>query len=73
MDDDTDHKFQIKRVQWTGYTWKKKKKSSLKEQDLRKVGQELLKGMMLSEINQTERDKYYMIITYMWNLKNTTN
>ena len=52
---------------------KKKKKRSLKEQDLRKVGQELLKGMMLSEINQTERDKYYMIITYMWNLKNTTN
>ena len=25
--------------------------------------------IMLSEINQTEKDKYFMIITYMWNLK----
>ena len=29
-----------------------------------------LEGMMLSEISQPEKDKYYMIwYTYMWNLK----
>ena len=27
------------------------------------------KGIMLSEINQTEKDKYYNGITYIWNLK----
>ena len=31
-----------------------------------------LEGIMLSEISQTEKDKYYMI-SHMWNLKNTTN
>ena len=31
-----------------------------------------LEGIMLSEINQTEKNKYY-IITYMWNLKNKTS
>ena len=31
-----------------------------------------LGGIMLSEINQTEKNKNYDI-TYMWNLKNTTN
>ena len=30
-------------------------------------------GIMLSEINQTEKDKYYNYITYMWNLKNETS
>ena len=28
-------------------------------------------NMILSEVSQTEKDKYY--ITYMWNLKNNTN
>ena len=31
-----------------------------------------LEGIMLSEISQTEKDKY-SVITYMWNLKNKTN
>ena len=31
-----------------------------------------LEGIMLSKISQTEKDKY-CDITYMWNLKNTTN
>ena len=26
-------------------------------------------GIRLSEISQTEKDKYYMTFTYMWNLK----
>ena len=30
-----------------------------------------LEGIMLSEISQTEKGKYHMIFTYMWNLKNT--
>ena len=30
-----------------------------------------LENIMLSEISQTEKNKYY--ITYMWNLKNNTN
>ena len=33
--------------------------------------------IILSEVNQTETDKYHMIFTliftYMWNLKNGTN
>ena len=29
-------------------------------------------GIMLSEVSQTEKDKHY-VITYMWNLNNTTN
>ena len=28
-----------------------------------------LEGILLSEISQTEKDKYYII--YMWNLNNT--
>ena len=28
-----------------------------------------LEGTMLSEIHQTEKDKYCMIITYIWTLK----
>ena len=28
-----------------------------------------LEGTMLSEISQTGKDKYCMLITYMWNLK----
>ena len=32
-----------------------------------------LEIIILSEVNQTEKDKYYMIITYMWNLKYNTN
>ena len=31
-----------------------------------------LKGIMLSEISQTEKDKYLYDITYVWNLKNST-
>ena len=31
-----------------------------------------LEGIMLSEISQIEKEKLYDI-TYMWNLKNTTN
>ena len=31
-----------------------------------------LEGIMLSEISQTEKDKY-IVISYMWNLKNKTN
>ena len=31
-----------------------------------------LEGVMLSEISQTEKHKYYMI-SHMWTLKNTTN
>ena len=30
-----------------------------------------LEGIMLSEVSQTEKDKYY--ITYMWNLENKTD
>ena len=30
-----------------------------------------LEGIMLSEISQTEKDKY-CVITYMWNSKNKT-
>ena len=30
-----------------------------------------LEIVILSEVNQTEKDKYY--IPYMWNLKNGTN
>ena len=29
--------------------------------------------IILSEVSQTEKDKYHLIITYMWNLKNDTN
>ena len=34
-----------------------------------------LEGIMLSEISQTEKDKYFCLydITYLWNLGNTTN
>ena len=28
-------------------------------------------NIMLSETCWTEKDKYYVVITYMWNLKNT--
>ena len=31
-----------------------------------------LEGIMLSEMSQTQEDKYCMI-THMWNLKSTTN
>ena len=31
-----------------------------------------LEDMMLSEISQTEKDKYFAV-THMWNLKNATN
>ena len=31
-----------------------------------------LEGTMLSEISQTEKDKYHMI-SHIWNLKNKTN
>ena len=31
-----------------------------------------LEGTVLSEISQTEKDKYWML-SHMWNLKNTTN
>ena len=31
-----------------------------------------LEGMMLSEISQSEEDKYHMI-SLMWSLRNTTN
>ena len=31
-----------------------------------------LKSIMLTEISQTEKDKYF-VITYLWNLKNKTN
>ena len=31
-----------------------------------------LQGVMLSEISQTEKDKHYMISTYVWNLKHKT-
>jgi len=31
-----------------------------------------IEDIMLSEINQTEKDKHYAF-TYMWNLKNKTN
>ena len=31
-----------------------------------------LEIIMLSEISQTERDKYHMISLYMWNLKHRT-
>ena len=30
---------------------------------------DIMKDIMLSEINQTEKDKYYMISLIMWNLK----
>ena len=32
-----------------------------------------LEGIMLSEISQTEKDKYCYDTTNAWNLKNTTN
>ena len=32
-----------------------------------------LENIMLSEISQTEKDKYHYVITYMWNLKTNTN
>ena len=32
-----------------------------------------LEIMILSEVSQKEKDKYHMIITYMWNLKYNTN
>ena len=32
-----------------------------------------LEGIMLSEINQAEKDILYVIITYMWNRKNKTS
>ena len=31
-----------------------------------------LEGILLSEINQIEKDKWY-VFTYMWNLENKTN
>ena len=31
-----------------------------------------LEGIMLSEMSQTEKDKY-CVFTYMWNVKNKTN
>ena len=32
-----------------------------------------LQGMLLSEVSQTEKDKYHMIsLIYMWNIKNKT-
>ena len=31
------------------------------------------KGIMLSEISQTKKDKYCNDFTYIWNLKNKTN
>ena len=32
-----------------------------------------LEIIILSKVSQTEKDKYHMIITYMWNLKYDTN
>ena len=32
-----------------------------------------LEMIVLSEASQQEKDKYHMIITYMWNLKNSAN
>ena len=32
-----------------------------------------LKGILLSEIRQAEKDKYHIISPYIWNLKNKTN
>ena len=32
-----------------------------------------LEIIILSEVSQTEKDDYYMIIISMWNLKNNTN
>ena len=34
-----------------------------------------VEGIMLSEISQTEKHKYWMIslMSYIWSLKNTTN
>ena len=32
-----------------------------------------LEILILSEVSQKEKDKYHMIITYMWNLKYGTN
>ena len=32
-----------------------------------------LEGFMVSQLRQTEKDKILYSITYMWNLKNTTN
>ena len=31
-----------------------------------------LEGIMLSEMSYTEKEKYHMNLTYMWNLKITT-
>ena len=32
-----------------------------------------LEGIMLSKISQSEKDRYHMTFTYMWNLRNSTN
>ena len=32
-----------------------------------------LEMIIPSEVSQTEKNKYHMIITYMWNLKNSTD
>ena len=32
-----------------------------------------MEGIMLSEISQTEKDKYVYVFTFMWYLKNKTN
>ena len=32
-----------------------------------------LEGIMLSEISQTDKDKFLYDFTFMWNLKNKTN
>ena len=32
-----------------------------------------LEIIIVSEVSQKEKDKYHMIITYMWNLKYGTN
>ena len=32
-----------------------------------------LENIMLSEINQSEKDKYHMVFTYKWNLMDKLN
>ena len=32
-----------------------------------------LENIILNELNEIEKDKYYMISLNMWNLKNNTN
>ena len=32
-----------------------------------------LDSLMLSKINQSEKEKYHINFTYMWNLRNKTN